>query len=191
MRTLALVAAALLVTACSKKKDKPAPTLGSGTAAGSAGGSAAQAGSDDEATAVEPDTGSGAAGTPSTGKMKPTVDLTLTGSVTAKLKGTAGTCSCRADNANITLRSDDFKVQPSFDLNILVTSAEEWTNPAMIINVKAPQRGSYGRNAARRSDGDKLSVAKDCSAVTIENAVLKGIASKGEIVVKGLITCAP
>ena len=190
MRSLGLVAVVLLAAACGSQKHQD-QAAGSGSAGSAVAGSGSGAGSDEEATAVETDDGSGGSVGPSTGKLKPTVDLVLSGAVTATVKGTAGLCSCKGDSANITLRSDDFKVSPSFDLNILVTTADEWTNPALIINVKAPQRGSYGRNAARHGDGDKISVAKDCSVVTIDNAVLKGIASKGEIVMKGLITCAP
>jgi hypothetical protein len=189
MRTLGLglCAALLCVAACGSKKDKD-KAAGSGSAGSAGSGSA---GSDEEATAVETDDGSAAPVGPPTGKLRPTVDLTLSGAVTAKVKGTAGLCTCKPDGANITLRSDDFKVSPSFDLNILVTTADEWTNPAIIINVKAPQRGSFGRNAVRHGDNEKMSVAQDCSSVTIDHAVLKGVATKGEIVLKGLITCAP
>jgi hypothetical protein len=189
MRTLGLCAVVVLALACGSKKDK-GKAAGSGSAAGSAEGSGSADGSDEEATAVEPDSGSGTP-LPSTGKLRPTVDLAMTGAVTATVKGTAGLCSCKGDSASITLRSDDFKVSPSFDLNILVTSPEEWNDPAIIVNVKAPQRGSYGRNRVRHGDGEKMSFAKDCSAVTIDHALLKGIASRGDIVLKGLITCAP
>jgi hypothetical protein len=194
MRVSGAVVIAVVLIGCksdTKKSDKPVPT-----ASGSAGSAGDTAGSgsanDDEATAVEPDTGSGAgsAARPA-GPLKPTVDLTLTGAVTAKLVGTAGTCSCHDDSANITIRSDDLKVQPSLELNVLVTEAAEWNDPALVINVKAPQRGSFGRNRVRHGPDDKLSVAKDCSQATFEHVVLKGVATKGDVTVTGTITCAP
>src|SRR5258706_11628893 len=159
MRAFAVMVAVVAVAtaACGSKKsdkDKPKPTAGT---AGSGSAGRATGGSDEEATAVEPDTGSGT-GKPG-GPLRPTADLTLTGAVTAKLVGTAGTCTCRGDTANITMRSDDLKVAPSFELNILVTEPAEWTDPAMVINVKEPQRGSFGRNRVRHGPDDKASVA--------------------------------
>lgn len=194
MRRVLVSAVVLVLVGCkSDKKAKPAPVPTPGTAAGSAAGTGSAATHpDDEATAVEPDTGSdaGSAARPH-GPMKPTADLTLTGAVTAKLAGTAGTCTCHDDSANITIRSDDLKVAPSFELNVLVTEPAEWNDPAVVINVKAPQRGSFGRNRVRHGPDDKLAVAKDCSQVTIEHVVLKGVATKGDVAVTGTITCAP
>lgn len=191
-----LVAALILLGCKSDAKNKPAPqpVPGSDVAGSAAGsGSAGSAENPDEATAVEPDptAGSGAAPVKPVGTLRPTVDLTLSGAVTAKLAGTAGTCTCHDDSANITIRSDDLKVAPSFELNVLVTEPAEWNDPAMVINVKAPQRGSFGRNRVRHGPDDKLSVTHDCAQVTIDHVVLKGVATKGEVAVTGKITCAP
>jgi hypothetical protein len=179
MRFVAI--AVVLAAACGSKK--PAKQVGSDAAP--------RAGADDEATPIEPDDTAGSgAGTPTAGgTITPAVDLTLTGAVTATIKGTGGTCVCKNGTASITLRSDEFGVQPSFDLNLVVTTAEEWTSPAVSINVKAPQRGSYGRALARNGGTDKLSMADDCTIARIEQAVLAGIATKGEITLRGTITC--
>jgi hypothetical protein len=148
---------------------------------------------DVEPTAVEPDPG-GTEPTvePPVKPAKPTaqIDLTLSGAVVATIKGTGGTCVCDADHAGYTLRSQDFNVQPSFSLTVLVTSPAEWMNPGIILNVSAPQRGSFGRNLTKHRAEDKLSVAKDCSGVTLDDVLLRGMMqTKGDVTIKGTIHC--
>jgi hypothetical protein len=182
MRTGILLVAVLAAASCSdKKKADPGPTQPA------VPDPAKPSVADDEtATEVEPDPGTGSAAPKPPATQ---VDLVLSGTVVATLKGAGGRCTCAADKATYQIRSGDLGVKPDFDLTVLVTSPEEWANPSIILNVKSPQRGSYGRNLTKHRAEDKLSVAKDCTGVVLEDVVLRGISSKGEVTLKGSIRC--
>jgi len=202
-RIAALVMAALAAACSSKSSNDHGAAKGSGSAGSAVDrGSAVQpspyvhpgSADDEEATAVEPDSGHGTAPPKKVvvGEMKATVSLALSGAVVTSIKGSGGRCVCHDDTASFTIRSEDHEKQVPFALTILVTKAEEWTNPAIMLDVSAPRRGTYGRNANRHRAEDKLSIAKDCSSVKLDDVLLRGIAgSKGEITLKGSIACTP
>lgn len=114
------------------------------------------------------------------------VDLTLSGGVTATLKGKGGSCS-KGLGANFEVRSDELGVTPSFALNILVTSEDEWDNPAITLNVSEP-RGSWARDRRTPPAGESLELARDHTGATVDTT-LRPIAGGEPVKVKGSIRC--
>jgi hypothetical protein len=160
-----------------------AAPAGSGSATGSGSG-AEGSGSDDGATAIEPDTTG-----PSRheGKAK----LAFTGAVETTVDNVPATCICHGDSATIEVTGVGTGVTAlPFKLSMGVLTKADWASPPVMLTLSAPKKGMYGRNAAQPRKDDVVSVATDCSGATLDT-VLKGIAgTKGEIGLKGQISCA-
>jgi len=116
------------------------------------------------------------------------VDLVFEGGVDAKLQGQGGTCA-EGLGASFRVRSEELGVTPAFELSILVTSEEEWTNPAIVLDVAEP-RGNWGRNKDKPPAGETIDLARDRTQATIDT-VLQPIGGGEPVKVKGTIKCPP
>jgi hypothetical protein len=193
--TRAGIAAAAVVLAmagwagCGKSGgDKP------GAAGSAAAGSAAAPGSAaNTPTAVEPEpeAAPSAVPVPPPGSHAGTAVFALSGALTAKLEAPAQ-CVCSADTASFTVKGGTLAGQQMpVELRVLVATAEDWANPPVLLTVPEPARGTYARNTYQPRPTDKVNAAKDCSGVTLD-VTLRGMAgTKGDVVVKGAITCTP
>lgn len=114
------------------------------------------------------------------------VDLTFSGGLTATLKGKAGLCA-RGLGANFQVRSEELGVAPAFSFNILVTSEDEWTNPAITLNVTEP-RGNWARNRQSPPAGESIDLARDHTSATMDTT-LRPVAGGEPVRVQGSIRC--
>lgn len=114
------------------------------------------------------------------------VDLVLEGGLTATLKGKGGLCA-KGLGANFEVRSEEFGVTPSFKLNILVTSEDEWQNPSIILNATEP-RGNWARDRRTAPAGEKLDLAREHTHAIIDTT-LRPVVSGEPVKVRGSIRC--
>jgi hypothetical protein len=205
VKTLGLAALVLAVVGCGKKDDKGAPAAGSGAgsavarpsgsnangvegAVGSdeAGSGAGEgSGSADEPTAVEPDTAK-----PVTVQNAGKAKLAFGGAVDTKLDNVPAVCTCTGDTASVEVdQTRAGAPNLPFKLSVVVASSADWFDPAVMLNVSAPKKGMWGRNAARRKE-ETVTVAKDCSGATLDVVLAGRAGTKGEISLRGQITCA-
>lgn len=194
--TRAEIAAAAVVLAmagaagCGKSGggDKPgaagSAATGSAVASGSAAGTPA-------AVEPEPEPAPSAVPVPPPGSHAGTAVFALSGALTAKLEAPAQ-CVCSADTASFTVKGGKLAGQQMpVELRVLVATVEDWANPPVLLTVPEPVRGTYARNTYQPRPTDKVNAAKDCSGVTLD-VTLRGMAgTKGDVVVKGAITCTP
>lgn len=114
------------------------------------------------------------------------VDLVLEGGLEATLKGKGGLCA-KGLGANFEVRSEEFGVSPSFKLNILVTSEDEWQNPSIVLNATEP-RGNWGRDRNTPPAGEKLDLARDHTHAIIDTT-LRPVVGGEPVKVRGSIRC--
>lgn len=118
-------------------------------------------------------------------------DLQVGGAVTATLTQVAGTCACDGERATFTVHDQGAGAKLPMSLTVIATNPVEWANPAVLLSVSAPRRGSWGRTTAQATTDDKVSIAKDCSGVALD-VHLRGVAgTKGEVSLRGTVRCAP
>lgn len=169
MRTICL--AALLLVACGKDDDTPtAPE-------------AAKAPTPPTAPQAEPVTGHGAEHPPAAvdqAESRNEYDLTFTGGLEKRLQGKGGVCAPGLGAS--------FRVQADgVDFTILVTSEEEWTNPAILLNVLEP-KGHWGRNRQKPPAGETIELARDHTSATVDTT-LRAVTGGEPVKVKGTIRC--
>ncbi len=206
MRKLALsplLVPLLALAACNETRPAPTPEA-EAPAAQPAPGTPPQAAAApaQPALAAAPE-----AATPTAAALEPAADepargeveLELSGDLTGTFRGAGATCSGfeidGTPSATIKVMARDLGSDQDWDLTLMVTSAEEWETPAVILNVRSATRTSY-TYAKKEPAGESVSVTRDPSGATTGAAIgatidlsLKELVGKRKVKVKGTIRC--
>lgn len=204
MRKLALsplLVPLLALAACNETRPAPTPEA---PAAQPAPGTTTQAvaAPAQPALAAAPEAATPAAAAPEPPADEPArgeVELELSGDLTGTFRGAGATCSGfeieGTPSATIKVMARDLGSDQDWDLTLMVTSAEEWETPAVILNVRSATRTSY-TYAKKEPAGESVSVTRDPSRATTGAAIgatidlsLKELVGKRKVKVKGTIRC--
>lgn len=211
MRKLALsplLVPFLALAACNETRSAPTPEA-EAPAAQPAPGTPPQAAAApaQPAQAAAPEAATPAAATPAAAAPAPPagepargeVELELSGDLTGTFRGAGATCSGfeieGTPSATIKVMARDLGSDQDWDLTLMVTSAEEWETPAVILNVRSATRTSY-TYAKKEPAGESVSVTRDPSGATTGAAIgatidlsLKELVGKRKVKIKGTIRC--
>jgi hypothetical protein len=128
----------------------------------------------------------GGASMPGMNVVEHMVDLSLSGSVMATLRGKGGLCASEGTGAKFSVRSGQFNVDPPLTLEVTILNEASWDTPSVILNVQTSPSTSYLWDGK----AGKVTAKRDRSEVTFTDVEMAGIGNMGKVTVKGTLRCS-
>ena len=129
---------------------------------------------------------------PTPDRSAPAVDLSMTGAVTARARGTGGHCGRSGATRSVQIQSEDLGGEHAWRLTVVVTSDRDWARPSIVLDDYSgarPDHFTWGRGKTPESRRDHVSGDKSGPSFRIDVHLRNVVRPTKRVHLFGTIRC--